>query len=187
MKNVISKIDKIWNDISLYLGEVLTSESIYTMVTSNYHGVNYRTKELLNIEHSKYSDNNEDLQQSLLSDSYVTNVDCSVYEKKIVHTVPTEIFNNLIEAKSYPRSREGRDKKRQFQRFVQGKWQPYFYQVLWESRNIKCGFNYKNNYIDLKSCSGKYTGKFLIKVMTFTVCILGWLLFPKLMKTSPKS
>lgn len=134
------------------------------MVTTNYHKVKDHAKEKLNIFEC---DSNNDIREASLL-SVDSSFNDSVYEKNYIEftvDIPAEIFNNIIEIKCYPRTRDGENKKRQYQRFIPGKYQSLFNEILWKNKKIKCGFNYKNNSLDIKGHSGKFSGKLLIKTI----------------------
>lgn len=161
---VVSKTNEVWEKLSLLFNSALSSESIYTMVTANTHKI----KDLARKEIGVAQNQSIEADQSQMSLSADCSRDDSVYEKNYIEincTIPAEVFDAMTHVVAYNRTREGNNRKRNYRRFISGKYQPYFNNVLWENEMIKCGFNYKNNHLDLRGCSGKLSGEFSIKLV----------------------
>lgn len=130
-QKVVSKTDNVWSDISKQINLVLTSESIYSKVTSNYYGVKEYVKINSNIQQSAdHSIQESDLNESLMSSCQS---DDSVYEKTYIEfefTIPAEKFDDLNHIVDYNRTLEGTEKKKRYRRFIPGVYQPYFNYVL---------------------------------------------------------
>lgn len=163
---IVSKNDTIWCDISSSLGGKIMPTSLYTMVTSNTHGI--RDKLFGRSHDANNSTDNIDISADNINISDTTSLDSSAsqYEENtkainFVITVPNNEFEELIIFKSYKRTQKKKIRKRIWKTLRPGVWEDFITKKIWDAVKLKCGFRFRNHYLSNVGTSGYINGKYI--------------------------
>lgn len=162
---IVSKNAAVWHDISASLGGKLKPTSLYSMVTSNVHGI--RDK-LLGHSHDASSANSIANNSTNINISSTTSLDSSASQNeedtKLVNfiiTIPSDEFEELITFKSYKRTQGTKIRSRSWKILRHGIWEDFITQKIWDEVKLKCGFQFRNHYLCNVGTSGYINGKYI--------------------------
>lgn len=171
-RKIVSKLCSIWSTISSELKEKISPASLYTFVTCNRYNV--RTELLKNIAEEQGKDTTiSDSNISVISNE--TNNSDTTFEhsnNSIEHNLQTINFSFLMSTIEFKEIiinrtyayiiRNAKTKSnalcRQRKVFRPGIWQAVITEKIWNSTNLKCGFNFKNHYISRDATTGYING-----------------------------
>ena len=174
---VVSKNDIIWEDIArCFLGK-LKATSLYSLVVTNRFNILNKIKEVLN---TSTSPNTSTVNAQNTSDtSFEANPgrdisnNSAIYNERQINfeiLIPRAKFDDITNVVYYKRStREAKERKRQYLKFRTGVWQSFFNKHIWENTRLKCGINYKSHNLSLHGTTGKFSGKLIYSLLSFTI------------------
>lgn len=146
----MSKSDIVWSRISEDLGKKKSGNSLYTFVCNNKHGVrdvlNNKKVEVLRAPSQQQS--NEKAMDDSSSNSSM-DVD-EEFIKTITLSMSRHHFNQMVADKTY--------KSRCVKKLMPGVWQKEVSERLWNATKLRCGFHFKNNYLNNDLTSGSIKG-----------------------------
>ena len=158
---VVLKTNTVWDEISLHLDTKIKASSLYSIVTNNRYNILDKIKQNLSISADASdmfdkSGEGSDCQKSSVDSS-------SVYNSNAINfdiLISKQKFHEITHTVEYMRStREAKETKRKYLKFIPGVWQRYFNKQIWENTRMKCGWNYQSPFLSLDGTSGQFTGK----------------------------
>lgn len=168
---VVSKNDIIWEDIArCFLGK-LKATSLYSLVVTNRFNILNKIKEVLNTS-TVNAPNTSDTSFEANPGRDISNNSAICNERQINFEIliPREKFDDITNVVYYKRStREAKERKRQYLKFRTGVWESFFNKHIWENTRLKCGINYKSHNLSLHGTTGKFSGKLIYSLLSFTI------------------
>lgn len=174
-RKIVSKLCSIWLTISRELKGKMSPASLYTFVTCNRFNVRTELLKKITEERCNNSNTTSDLNVSITS--YETNIsDTTINDNSLSYTenglqtinfifsMSTAEFDDIIINRTYAYNIRNAKTKcknasyRQRKVLRPGIWEAVITEKIWNSTNLKCGFNFKNHYIANDAMSGYING-----------------------------
>lgn len=153
---ILSKTSVVWSQISEELDRKKSSQSLYTYVCLNKHGI----RDLLNdrpggpkevAPDHKLHDESADVSTKENSFNSTIESDNAEETKSYVLSMSKHSFDQMVMDKI--------EKRRHVKRFIPGVWQKEISERLWNHTKLKCGFHFKYYHITTDLTSGSIAGE----------------------------
>lgn len=151
-QKIATKSDPVYQEISDKFQKKLSYESVYSMIASDRYDIRKQMLLDLNILPSQPTENLNESSEGSENLEEISNSN----PKTILELIPFESFKSMTEERKYPRDALN---SKTYIKFIPGKAQPFFNQILLEKARITCGLNYGNTHITVDRASGSLNGK----------------------------